>query len=84
MRTIKEDIELLEDKVSEENYYDRSFPYPLDKVIYSLMQMSDYLLELQKNSEGKFREQVVGFRQSVYDLFNQVSDYQKGIPEKKE
>lgn len=76
---IRKHIDILNEGISEVNYTEAGFPYPLDRVLHKLMNISDELVELKNNAEGNLKNKIDSFHKSVHKLFKEINTYQNEL-----
>ncbi len=77
---MRETINIVE-SITKENYKEKSFPLPLDKILNSLMGVSEIFNEIDSEAEGDFKKDMKELYKHFHSVFVNIHQYQEKLKE---
>ena len=75
---MRKNINIVEN-ITKENYKEKSFPYPLDRILNKMMEIAEIFNTIDDEADGDFKNDMKDLYKQSHNLFVKIHQYQEQL-----
>ncbi len=75
---MRKNINIVEN-ITKENYKEKSFPYPLDRILNKMMEIAEIFNTIDDEADGDFKNDMKKLYKQHHSLFVKIHQYQENL-----